>query len=242
MPKYYGRGGVEPLKPKTVRQIRRSRKSGVKLRVLAQRHRRSITTICRAASGIGWYARPEYASVTPKPLRQKSGLSAERLRLLLDYSPATGLFRWKNPTSNRVSLGDAAGCISKSTGYVIIGVDGERWAAHRLAWLFMHGAFPTSQVDHVNGDRADNRISNLRLASNSQNKMNAAAHKDARSKYTGVFWEKSRGKWRAQISSGGLRRHLGLYDSEVTAAAAYDLAAKDMHGEFARLNLAGGAP
>jgi len=95
----------------------------------------------------------------------------ERLKELLDYDPTTGLFYWKKPTARCIKVGDAAGYQQK--GYTIIKVDGKKFYAHRLAWRYVYGEDPLSlSIDHINRDRTDNRISNLRVCNQHQNQGN----------------------------------------------------------------------
>ena len=114
-------------------------------------------------------------------------------------------------------------------------------AAHRVLWAMSTGSWPRNEIDHINGDPSDNRLSNLRECTSRQNKMNQAAHKDGRSKFKGVNFSKYAGKWKAEIKIGPARRHLGYFASEVDAAAAYDEAAREFHGSFARPNIHDGA-
>lgn len=90
-------------------------------------------------------------------------LTAERLREVLEYDPAIGVFRWLIKPCGQISIGDIAGC-RHGEGYVQIRVIGRIYLAHRLAWLYMTGEWPISLIDHRNLDRSDNRWSNLREA------------------------------------------------------------------------------
>src|SRR4029450_2313606 len=112
-------------------------------------------------------------------------LTAERLRELLDYDPETGDFTWK---VNRrcVRSGSVAGNVNCVDGYCYIGVDARRYHAHRLAWLYIKGAWPNDQIDHINGNKADNRFANLRQATHSQNQANGGRYSNNASGYNGV--------------------------------------------------------
>jgi len=160
-------------------------------------------------------------------------LTAEQVRTALHYDPDAGLFRWKIRTSNRVRVGDVAGSVGP-TGYVEIGLLGHRCYGHRLAWLYVHGVWPPKQIDHINMSRSDNRINNLRLASNAQNNANRMVRSDSKSRLKGVFWHGQNGYWTAQVRVNGVRKHLGVFDTPEAAHEAYKTAAEQCHGEFAR--------
>lgn len=112
-------------------------------------------------------------------LESSMAISRKRLKTLLDYDPDTGLLRWKaiSCTKNYITkIGDIAG--SKTVkGYLLIMIDGVRYQAHRLIWFMIHGKWPKRLLDHRNGVKYDNRLINLRQASDSQNKANGAAYK-----------------------------------------------------------------
>lgn len=159
-------------------------------------------------------------------------LTAERLRHLLSYDPESGLFTWKNPQSNRVNVGQVAGTVSgNSNGYVQISIDGKLYHSHRLAWLYMTGEWPADQIDHANRNRSDNRWSNLRAATRSQNAMNSF-HANNTSGRKGVNWHKKTGKWVAKISVDCKTHHLGYYNDIEDAAVAYKNIARILHGKF----------
>ncbi len=98
-------------------------------------------------------------------------LTADRLRTLLSYNPETGVFTRNIRTSNRINVGDVAGSATEG-GYWAIKIDGKSIKSHRLAWLYTYGCWPTNEIDHINGDPADNRIENLRDVSHEHNTQN----------------------------------------------------------------------
>ena len=109
-------------------------------------------------------------------------------------------------------------------------MDGVSQYAHRLAWLYVHGVWPPHEVDHINGDRSDNRIANLRLATRQQNSENRhGAQSNSKTGLVGVSWHKRAGKWQAHIRVKGRTRYLGLFESTQDACMAY-LQAKQTMG------------
>ncbi len=167
----------------------------------------------------------------------KSHITQKRLKELLDYDPATGIFRWK---VNRAAKhpGDIAGCIKVDSGYVIIGLDMRLYRAHQLAWLWMIGRWPRQFMDHRDTNKSNNRWKNLRLATKSQNMANMSAPIHNTSGLKGVSryrqgdkWGKS---WQAGIQINGCSKHLGHFTTMKEAHAAYIVAAKKFFGEFAR--------
>jgi hypothetical protein len=123
-------------------------------------------------------------------------------------------------------------------GYRTIGIGGKRYLAHRLAWLYVHGEWPADQIDHVNMDRSDARMCNLREATAAQNKRNTGARSHNRSHLKGVEFNTRRKikRWYAVIRSDGKRNFLGSFDCPAAAHFAYVIAADKFHGEFARMS------
>lgn len=156
----------------------------------------------------------------------------EMIKARLSYNAATGEFRWLS-APNHYTIGKVAGNLD-NYGYRRIGIDGRQYKAHRLAWAFAHGAMPSEEIDHVNGDRDDNRIANLRLASREINNQNVSLRSDSTSGYMGVSFYRPTGKWKAQIRHKGKTTHLGYHDSPQVAHAAYMEAKRGMHPGFAR--------
>lgn len=157
-------------------------------------------------------------------------LTQRRLKQLLCYDPTTGYFVWKSPQSNRVKVGQRAGCKTRS-GYRSICVDGVKYRAGQLAILFVTGEFP-ALVDHADGDKSRDAIINLRAANKSLNAANSKRQKNNTSGYKGVSWH--RGAWHAYINVRGKRHRLGRFNTAGAAHAAYVTAAQKYFGEFAR--------
>jgi hypothetical protein len=156
---------------------------------------------------------------------KESLLNAEKVRDVLSYDPDTGLFAWKKTGNRALKIGDRAGYLHPR-GYVYIKIGNHSYAAHRLAWLIVHGQWPQDQLDHRNGVRSDNRISNLRpCVGSTENNQNTAKYGSNRTGFHGVGWHKASGRWRARINAGGRQYHLGAFDTPEEASAAY-LAAK----------------
>lgn len=147
----------------------------------------------------------------------KNNLTPQRIKELLHYGPETGIFTWKVATSRRIRIGDVAGSIT-SAGYRVIWVTGTKYRAHRLAWLYVYGEFPHDEIDHINGDKLDNRIINLRDVTRAENSRNSRVRKDNTSGVMGVSWSKDRKKWLVLITVDGKQKNLGLYEDIELAA------------------------
>jgi hypothetical protein len=157
----------------------------------------------------------------PKPREPAAAptLTAEYLRSVLHYEPETGILTWKVRTARRVKVGDVAGS-QDGGGYLRIKVLSRDYLAHRLAWLYVYGSWPKDQLDHVNRNRSDNRISNLREVTNKQNQQNKSKRSDNTSGHPGVYWRKRAPKWVAQITHNYKQIHLGYFDDLEAAIAA----------------------
>lgn len=155
--------------------------------------------------------------------------TAEEARAALSYDPETGVFRrlmWRGLPCDR-----PVGFVHKD-GYRYINLSRTMELEHRLAWLMAHGEWPALYVDHINGDRSDNRIANLRLATPLQSSRNAGPHKGSKSGIRGV--KPSGRKWTAQAAIDGVYRHLGTFDTPEAARAAYERETTARYGEFVR--------
>jgi hypothetical protein len=162
-------------------------------------------------------------------------LTQKRLKELLSYDEDTGLFTWSRNVSSTGRSGGVAGCVDKTTGYRRVRLHKRLYHAHRLAWLYVHGEWPPYEVDHINGNRSDNRMANLRCATRVQNMHNNGRRIDNKSGFKGVCWYPSRNKWLAKIQTYGRAKNLGYYDNKDDAIAAYKAAAAELHGPFANL-------
>ena len=147
----------------------------------------------------------------------------------LAYDPESGVIRWINSPAGWIEGGAEAGSIHKASGYRHIGLGGKKYRAHRLAWLLHHRQWPTAEIDHINGDRLDNRMANLRLATYAQNQQNRSRDKRNKSGFTGVSWDRGTQKWRAKICIDRRQVHLGVFDTAEEAAAAYAAAKAELH-------------
>jgi len=158
-------------------------------------------------------------------------LTADRLRELLHYDPPTGVFTWRVHASRRVRAGSVAGGSRvNGGGYRRISVAGVLYYAHRLAVLYMTGGWPTGEVDHRHGGRANNALSNIRPVTRTVNAQNLRKP-TARNKsgHLGVSFEKRRGKFVASICAAGTRTNLGYFDSAEAAGDAYLEAKRRLH-------------
>ncbi len=159
-------------------------------------------------------------------------LTAQRLREVVAYDEATGVFTSRIARGGRSKpVGSQLGC-KNSAGYDRIMIDGVSYLSHRLAWLYVTGEWPEAEIDHISGDQQDNRFANLRPASREENCRNTRLPRHNRSGIKGVSSRK--GKWVAMISAGGKQSYLGSFDDKAAAAAAYREAAGRLHGKFAR--------
>jgi hypothetical protein len=163
-----------------------------------------------------------------------SELTQEYVREWLDYCPATGIFVWRK-SFNRIRAGEIAGGVGPG-GYVRITLHGHRIMAHILAWLWMMGEYVYRGIDHENAARDDNRWTNLRRASGSQNNMNQGLRSDNALGVKRVYRKKGKKSrpFAAAITVDRKQRHLGYFETVEAAAAAYREAAIREFGEYAR--------
>ena len=153
---------------------------------------------------------------------------------LLNYDSETGIITWKVSRNKRIKIGSEAGTLHH-TGYRHIGISindkSKSLQAHRIAYFIYHGKLP-NLIDHVNGIREDNHISNIRSCTSQQNTFNTGKRIHNTSGFKGVSWYKQTGKWKADIRHNGKKIHLGYYTCPKEASKAYEAKAKEIHGAF----------
>ncbi len=161
----------------------------------------------------------------------KSDLTADRLRDVLSYDPATGVFRWRVKISKKVVVGKRTGATIGSQGYRRIRINNRTYKAARLAWLHMTGQWPTCVIDHINGNRSDDRFDNLRdvpVMGNVQNQRKATIRNKS-AKKLGVSWHILGKCWRARIRANGVEILLGHFKTIEEAHSAYVTAKRKLH-------------
>ena len=161
-------------------------------------------------------------------------LTVDLLNHLFEYDKETGNLIWKIKPSSRghsVKAGDIAGTL-KSHGYLCVGINYNSYRAHRLIFL-MHKGYLPKTVDHINGDKLDNRIENLRAATIGQNQHNRKTNANNTSGYKGVCWNKAQKKWTARITLERKNIHLGYFANVEEAAEVVRKAREELHGDFA---------
>jgi hypothetical protein len=155
------------------------------------------------------------------------------LEKVLRYDANTGLLYWTVSVVTFIQPGRLAGTLS-SSGYIVIRYNHKKYLAHRIAWYLHTEEDPaTFQIDHLDNNKTNNKIENLRLATNAQNSYNATKKNGTLSQYKGVTFSARQGKWMGQIRANGKCTYLGYFTDELEAHQAYCLAAVEMHGEFA---------
>lgn len=164
-------------------------------------------------------------------MTREETMTQAQLKERLHYDPETGIFTWKErprndfaspesfPTWNKRFAGKPAGSIS-NRGYYRIKFWGVPYMSHRLAWLYVHGEWPENEIDHINGVKTDNRISNLREADRLINLANMPVYKNSLTGIHGVSWSKTKGKWQANVYRNKVSYYLGVFDDYFEACCA----------------------
>ncbi|WP_283648054.1 HNH endonuclease signature motif containing protein [Hafnia paralvei] len=157
-------------------------------------------------------------------------INQEVVKRYLNYDEKTGVFTRKVSITNSVKVGDIAGTLS--CGYIYISLCGIRYRAHRLAWLYVYGNMPSCEIDHINRNKLDNRIDNLRLCNISQNAHNTKIRSDNHSGIRGVSWSKALKKWHARINVNKKFYHIGYFNNKEDAAREYKRYSQHLMGDF----------
>ncbi len=161
---------------------------------------------------------------------KESLIDVDYLKSVINYDSDTGLLTWAKSYGNAIE-GDVAGCL-KASGYWIVGLRGEKYLAHRLAWLWVNGAWPVNQIDHINGNKLDNRMENLRDVLPHVNMQNHDHFKRPnKSGITGVYWKESKGGWFAGISVKGTKINRGPYKTKERASEVREMLRRQHHGD-----------
>jgi|SRR5215472_13126201 len=166
------------------------------------------------------------------PADYESFLVWEALVSILSYDPGTGEFRWRSSRHNRVKIGQVAGTVHG--GYRRIEILKRSFYASRLAWFYMTKKWPSSLIDHKDGDSTNDRWDNLREATRTQNGRNRKISKNNTSGVIGVYWHKQLGKWAARATIDGRRQHIGFFDTLEEATAVRQRAEREHFGDFVR--------
>ena len=154
-------------------------------------------------------------------------ITKEEVLEVLEYEQESGIFRWKNPRQG-IATGSVAGW-NHAGGYRRIQIKESQYLIHRLVWLVETGVLPDSDIDHIDRDKSNNRFSNLRIATNSQNQQNTNGRSDNTSGFKGVHFHKATKKYSARIRINGERKELGLFETAELAHHAYKAASLEYH-------------
>lgn len=165
-------------------------------------------------------------------IKPENALDVKQLFDFLHYDPETGVFIWKVNTARSGRIGEIAGNVNRR-GYRSIWINGLQFSAHRVAWAMSYGEWPELDVDHINQNKSDNSICNLRHANRSENMFNRGKNKNNTSGIKGVTFCKRTGKWRAQITLNRKSIKIGRFETKEDASHAYLETAKKHRGEFA---------
>jgi hypothetical protein len=158
-------------------------------------------------------------------------ISQELVKALFEYNPDTGIFIRKLTTGSKAKAGSVAGILN-DVGYLELSINSYRYRAHRIAWLYCFGEFPSGQLDHIDGNKSNNALDNLREATNKENAYNKSISVLNTTGYKGVSLDKRSGRYRAYITVNGKQKGLGYYSTAEQASEAYIIEAKKLHGEF----------
>jgi hypothetical protein len=156
-------------------------------------------------------------------------LTQDYLLSLFDYRDGV-LYRKVKPSRSHVDIRKPAGTVNAS-GYITIGISGKVYRAHRLIFLMHHGFLP-KLIDHIDGDKKNNNIENMREATKKQNQHNRKVSINNKCGLKGVCFHKGNGKWVAAITINNKPKHIGYFHTSEEASSAYKSASLKHHGEF----------
>lgn len=159
-------------------------------------------------------------------------ITQERLKEVLHYNKHVGVFTWRDKSNPR-TYGKTAGVVNRGRGYITIGIDYGHYTAHHLVWLWHHGYMPAGQIDHIDGDRSNNLLSNLREVSQEQNSMNMKRNALNTSGVKGVHWDNQRKRWVAVIKNREQYLFRKAFKNIEDAEREIKAAREALHGEFA---------
>ena len=159
-------------------------------------------------------------------------LTQEKLYSILNYDQDTGIFTWKVNRRNKAKINTVAG-YKESEGYIVISVFGKSYKAHRLAWLYVYGELPNEYIDHINGNKSDNKIENLRICTNAENQWNSKISSKNVSGVKGVHWCNTKKRWKAKLSINGKIKHIGYFTDLESAKIKLMEAREKLHKDYA---------
>ncbi len=155
-------------------------------------------------------------------------MTPEEMRKVVTYGPETGLLTWRRRQEASASwnskLAGKPAFANPSDGYLVGRFGGKNYKSHRVAWAVFHGHWPKGQIDHINGDRSDNRIANLRHVTNAENAKNQKKRSTNRTGEPCVNWFARDSKWWVKITVDGRQKHIGYFDTFEAAVSARDAA------------------
>jgi hypothetical protein len=157
-------------------------------------------------------------------------ITQDKVKELFEYRD--GALFWRVSTTNSIKVGQKAGTAVNDAGYEMLGIGGKIYRTHRIIFMYHYGYFP-NKIDHIDGNRANNKIENLRPATNAENSRNTKISKRNKSGIKGVCWANHVNKWMVQVRHGSSKKYFGLYD-DLELAELVAIEARDkFHKEYA---------